>query len=264
MNHFLKTAVSKFRMRPPQLFVNLFTQKSGTISHFLVPDVIVPLLDKIQVNIHNLFLTSDDTRLHQLPTKEPIMIKHLALLCCLIFLPLPAAAQDANAPLKNIVFETNLGSITIELFDDQAPKTTENFRNYVRESFYDGLIFHRVIPGFVVQAGGFEPAMKRRAPTHPAVVNEATNGLRNKRGTLSMARTSDVNSATSQFFINVADNASLDHRSKRPAEYGYAVFGKVVKGMDTVDKIVNIPTKTRGGFRDVPGKDIIILKAYEE
>ncbi len=189
-----------------------------------------------------------------------------SILCiCFALLPLPAIAGAVNTPPpKNIVLETTLGSITIELFDEKAPKTTTNIRRYVRESFYNGLTFHRVIPGFVIQAGGFEPGMKRRAPTHSAIENEATNGLKNKRGTLSMARTRDINSATSQFFINVADNSSLDHRNKNPAGFGYAVFGKVIKGMDIVDKIVNVPTKTVGAFRDVPQKDVVILKAYEE
>ncbi|MCB2184055.1 MAG: peptidyl-prolyl cis-trans isomerase [Desulfobulbaceae bacterium] len=159
--------------------------------------------------------------------------------------------------------ETTLGTITIELFDDKAPITCANFRTYVKEGFFNGLIFHRVIPGFVIQGGGFEPGMKKRQ-THSPIVNEADNGLKNKRGTLSMARTQDIYSATSQFFINVAANASLDHRGKTSAGFGYAVFGKVVGGMDVVDKIVATPTGTSGYYRDVPKTDVVMTKVYEK
>lgn len=194
-------------------------------------------------------------------------------LAFLLLLPLPAHAfQDfdataAPAPLvdvgKTVTFETSLGKIVIELFEDQAPITVANFRQYVRESFYNNLIFHRVINGFVIQGGGFEPGMTPRQPTHPAIVNEARNGLTNKRGTLSMARTYVVDSATSQFFINLIDNPALDQQGNDPAHFGYAVFGRVIEGLDVVDEIAGKPTTTVGDYRDVPVEDIVILKAYE-
>ena len=161
-----------------------------------------------------------------------------------------------------IRFETTLGNFTVELFDKEAPVTTDNFRQYVRDGFYDGLIFHRVIPGFVIQGGGMEPGMKQR-PNRPPIKNEAANGLKNERGTLSMARTGVVDSATSQFFINVQDNANLDHRGTSPNAFGYAVFGKVTEGMDVVDRIVSVPTTSVGFHQDVPATDVVILKAYE-
>lgn len=165
---------------------------------------------------------------------------------------------------KLIIMETSLGIIKIELFDEKSPVTTANFRKYIQQAFYDGLIFHRVIPGFMVQGGGFEPGMKKRTPTHMAIKNEADNNLKNKRGTLSMARTQKIDSATSQFFINVKDNPSLDHRGKHPNQYGYAVFGQVVYGMSVLDKIVAVPTTMIGRHQNVPAKDVIIIKAYEE
>lgn len=161
-----------------------------------------------------------------------------------------------------IRFETTLGNFTIELFDNEAPITADNFRQYVRDGFYDGLIFHRVIPGFVVQGGGMEPGMRQR-PNRPPIKNEATNGLKNERGTLSMARTGVIDSATSQFFINVQDNPNLDHRGTSPNTFGYAVFGKVVEGMEVVDKIVSVPTTSVGFHQDVPATDVVITKAYE-
>lgn len=174
------------------------------------------------------------------------------------------AGEETKNDGKMIIMETSMGTIKIELFDKKAPITVANFRKYVQDSFYDGLIFHRVIPGFMIQGGGFEPGMKQRTPTQPPIKNEADNGLKNKRGTLSMARTNVVNSATSQFFINTNTNVSLDHRGTNPSQYGYAVFGEVVEGMDVVDKIVAAPTTTMGHFRDVPIKDVVILKAYEK
>lgn len=161
-----------------------------------------------------------------------------------------------------ICFETTLGNFTVELFDTEAPITTDNFRQYVRDGFYNGLIFHRVIPGFVVQGGGLEPGMRER-PNRTAIKNEATNGLKNLRGTLSMARTGVIDSATSQFFINVQDNPNLDHRGTSPNTFGYAVFGKVTAGMEVVDKIVSVPTTSVGFHQDVPATDVVIIKAYE-
>lgn len=161
-----------------------------------------------------------------------------------------------------IRFETTLGNFTVELFDTEAPITTDNFRQYVRDGFYDGLIFHRVIPGFVVQGGGMEPGMRQR-PNRPPIKNEAANGLRNLRGTLSMARTGVIDSATSQFFINVQDNPNLDHRGESPSMFGYAVFGTVTEGMEVVDQIVSVPTTSVSFHQDVPAQDVMILKAYE-
>src|SRR5262245_40251188 len=138
-----------------------------------------------------------------------------------------------------IRFETSLGEFTLELDSEKAPTTVANFLAYVDEGFFDGLIFHRVIPGFMIQGGGMTPDMTQKK-NRPAISNEATNGLKNKRGTIAMARTNIVDSATSQFFINLADNGFLDHQG--PANFGYAVFGRVVEGMDTIDRIAREPT----------------------
>ena len=150
-------------------------------------------------------------------------------------------------------FETSHGDFTIELFEKEAPRTVANFLKYVEDGFYDGTIFHRVVPGFVIQGGGMEPGPTQK-PTRPPIQNEATNGLENLRGTLSMARTSDIHSATSQFFVNLADNDFLDHR---PGNYGYAVFGRVTEGMDVVDRIAAVQTGRRRGFDDCPVDDVV-------
>jgi len=155
---------------------------------------------------------------------------------------------------------TSMGVIDIELFDKEAPVSAQNFADYAKEGFFDGLIFHRVIPDFVIQGGGFMPGMKRRETRAP-IPNEADNGLQNLRGTLSMARTNDPHSATSQFFINLKDNAFLDHSGKNPNGWGYAVFGKVVAGMDVVDKIAAAPTGSQAGHEDVPDEDVVVEKA---
>jgi len=154
-------------------------------------------------------------------------------------------------------FQTTHGDFTVELYEAEAPETVRNFLRYVDEGFFDGTIFHRVIPGFVIQGGGLTSDMRPKR-THPPVRNEAHNGLRNERGTLSMARTSDINSATSQFFVNLADNDFLDHR---PGEYGYAVFGRVTEGMDVIDRIAAVPTGRRKGYDDVPLEDVVIVSA---
>ncbi len=158
----------------------------------------------------------------------------------------------------SLVFETSLGNFEVELFEKEAPISSANFQSYVDDGFFDGLIFHRVIPGFMIQGGGFEPGMKQRKTKAP-IKNEATNGLKNQRGMLSMARTNDINSATAQFFINLVDNDFLDHSG--PANYGYAVFGKVTSGMDVVDKIAKVATTNRAGHQNVPAADVIITKA---
>ena len=171
-----------------------------------------------------------------------------------ILLVTTVAAAQSN-PV--VVIETSLGNITVELYQDEAPISVENFLTYVRDDFYAGTIFHRVIKGFMVQGGGMTEDMVRKA-TNPPIKNEATNGLRNERGTLAMARTAAVDSATAQFFINVANNRALNHESETQAEYGYAVFGKVIDGMDHVGEIENTPTTTAGPYRDVPSTQVII------
>ncbi len=160
-------------------------------------------------------------------------------------------------PATNVVIETSLGSMNVELDGDKAPATVENFLSYVDDKFYDGTIFHRVIANFMIQCGGFEPGMKQKQ-TKGAIANESTNGLANSRGTLAMARTSSPNSATSQFFINVKDNAFLDRASAQDG-VGYCVFGKVTTGEDVLDKIKSVPTGTKSGHQDVPLKDVVIL-----
>jgi len=156
-----------------------------------------------------------------------------------------------------IRFDTSLGIIEIELFAGEAPISAENFLRYVDDGFFDGTLFHRVIPGFVIQGGGMLPGLAQK-PTRASIRNEARNGLKNTRGTLSMARTNDIDSATSQFFVNLADNAFLDHA---PGNYGYAVFARVTNGMDVVDLIAKAPTGRRKGHDDVPLEDIVVRSA---
>ncbi len=175
-----------------------------------------------------------------------------ALGAILALLALPAAADT------QVRLDTNHGPVVIELFDDKAPATVDNFIAYVRDGFYDDTIFHRVIPGFVAQGGGFTADFERKSTRAP-IENEADNGLKNRRGTLSMARTNDPDSATSQFYINLDDNAFLDDKPGKP---GYAVFGRVIEGMDTVEAIAAIPTGAAGPFRqDVPRETVRIESA---
>jgi peptidyl-prolyl cis-trans isomerase A (cyclophilin A) len=155
-----------------------------------------------------------------------------------------------------VVMTTTMGNITILLFEKESPISVKNFLAYVDSGFYSGLTFHRVIPGFMVQGGGFMKNLTKRQTILPPIKNESDNGMKNERGTLSMARTSDPHSATSQFFISVADNASLDISARG---WGYAVFGKVIEGMDVVDKIVAVKTETRGAMKDVPVDPVIII-----
>jgi cyclophilin family peptidyl-prolyl cis-trans isomerase len=162
-----------------------------------------------------------------------------------------------TAAAPRVVFTTSLGSFTIELLPKEAPISSENFLKYADEGHFDGTIFHRVIPGFMIQGGGLTGDMQQKK-THAPIRNEAANGLKNKRGTLSMARTNEVNSATSQFFVNLVDNAFLDHK---PGNFGYAVFGQVVEGMDVIDKIAAVETGRRKGHDDVPVKDIVVESA---
>ncbi len=155
--------------------------------------------------------------------------------------------------------QTNHGAITIELDEQKAPKTVANFLTYAREGFYDDTLFHRVINNFMIQGGGFAPGMKQKS-THPPIENEAKNGLRNERGTIAMARTSDPHSATAQFFINVVDNDFLNHSAPTPSGWGYCVFGRVTDGMQVVDEIKGVVTTTKGGHQNVPMNDVVIDK----
>ena len=186
-------------------------------------------------------------------------MKQIARLLLLTFaLASGPALQAADHPRVKI--DTNLGSIVVELHPEKAPKTVENFLQYVRDGFYDGTIFHRVIDGFMIQGGGFTPNFERKETRAP-IINEADNGLKNTRGTIAMARTMDPHSATAQFFINVKDNPFLDHTGKTPRGWGYAVFGKVVEGMDVVDRIRKVRTGPGGMFpKDVPQEPVIIEK----
>jgi peptidyl-prolyl cis-trans isomerase A (cyclophilin A) len=156
-----------------------------------------------------------------------------------------------------IRFETSHGAFTVELFPKEAPVTVENFLRYVDDGFFDGTIFHRIVPGFVIQGGGLTADFSNKTTRAP-ISNEAKNGLKNGRGYLSMARTSDISSATSQFFVNLVDNAFLDHG---PRDYGYAVFGRVTDGMDVIDKIARVSTGRRKGYTDAPLEDVVITSA---
>ena len=156
-----------------------------------------------------------------------------------------------------VIIETSEGTIKADLDEQKAPVTVANFMQYVDEGFYDGTVFHRVIPDFMIQGGGLTSDMKPKG-CHAAIVNEAGNGLANRRGTLAMARTSVVNSATSQFFINTVDNGFLDHRSEGPDGFGYAVFGRVVEGMEVVDRIQAVPTRKAGPHENVPATPVVI------
>lgn len=170
---------------------------------------------------------------------------------------LNSIAAETKDP--QVLVDTSMGSFVIELYPDKAPKTVANFLRYVDEKFYDGTIFHRVIPNFMIQGGGFTTNMNKK-PTHAPIENEADNGLRNRIGTVAMARTNDPHSASSQFFINVAQNTFLDFREKTPRAYGYAVFGRVIKGMKVVNKIRLVKTGFNNGHGDVPMTPITIEK----
>ena len=162
-----------------------------------------------------------------------------------------------------IKLNTNFGTITLELNAEKAPKTVENFENYVKEGHYNGTIFHRVINGFMIQGGGMEPGMAEKSTNDP-IENEADNGLKNDRGTIAMARTMEPHSASAQFFINLNDNGFLNHSAKTSDGWGYCVFGKVVDGMDVVDKIKDVATGNNGYHQDVPVNDVIIESAEIE
>lgn len=185
----------------------------------------------------------------------------------LMFSPFSKANADGSAyenvkTNPRVLIQTNMGDITVELFPNKAPKTVANFLRYVNEHFYDGTIFHRVIPNFMIQGGGFTPDLQKK-PTHEPIPNEADNGLRNRIGTLAMARTNDPNSATAQFFINVAQNTFLDFREKTDRAWGYAVFGRVIKGMKVVNHIRLVKTGFKNGMGDVPNNPVVIIKATQ-
>ncbi len=184
-----------------------------------------------------------------------VLVRLVGALCLAVALlaPVNLAAQDKPV----VVIETSLGDITVELDQDKAPKSVENFLGYVNDGFYDGTIFHRVIPTFMIQGGGFTPGMEKK-PTRAPIQNEADNGLKNRRGTLAMARTGEIHSATGQFFINVKDNSFLDYKGDSAQDYGYAVFARVTEGMDVVDKIKDVKTGSMGPFQDVPTETVLI------
>jgi peptidyl-prolyl cis-trans isomerase B (cyclophilin B) len=183
----------------------------------------------------------------------------LISICAVLFVPVASVQADENAPRVRI--QTNLGDIVVELNREKAPQTVANFLSYVNEGFYNGTIFHRVIDGFMIQGGGFTQDLQQKA-TKPPIQNEADNGLKNDRGTIAMARTNNPNSATAQFFINVVNNDFLNHRNKTTRGWGYTVFGKVVEGMDVVDKIRKTPTGPSGPFRqDAPKTPVVIESA---
>jgi cyclophilin family peptidyl-prolyl cis-trans isomerase len=188
-------------------------------------------------------------------------MKKLSTLVAILLFTAAGLPAAAKGPVDNprVRVTTSLGVIELELDAQRAPGTVRNFMNYVERGFYSGTIFHRVIPGFMIQGGGFAPGMREKT-TGVKVKNEADNGLKNLAGTIAMARTPDPHSAAAQFFINTADNPSLDHRDKTDRGWGYAVFGKVTKGMDVVKKIVSVSTHTVGPFQNVPVKDVLIEK----
>ena len=182
------------------------------------------------------------------------------MLKSLLSLMLSLVASAALAAGPQVALETNQGRIVLELDADKAPRTVENFVDYVQSGHYDGTIFHRVIDGFMIQGGGFTADMRQK-PTRAPIENEAANGLRNDVGTIAMARTRDPHSATAQFFINVNDNTSLNHSAQTVAGYGYAVFGRVVQGMEVVQRIAKLPTMRVGMHADVPREPVVIEKA---
>ena len=189
------------------------------------------------------------------------MLKILLSLLSTTIISSAAFAATPSCKTSTVAsIDTNMGNIQVQLDAQKAPKSVANFVSYVNSGFYNGKIFHRVIPGFMIQGGGFDKNLTQ-AETKPPITNEADNGLKNYKYTISMARTSVVDSATSQFFINVANNNNLDFTSKTDSGWGYAVFGKVIKGTDVVDKIAAVPTGVTNGYQDVPVSPVVITKA---
>lgn len=186
------------------------------------------------------------------------MKKILFVIAMLFLVPMQTLWAGQQAP--KVMLQTSLGDIVLSLDAEKAPKTVANFLQYTKDGFYDGTIFHRIIKGFMIQGGGLTADMNKKK-NKPPITNEATNGLSNKRGSIAMARTGDPHSATAQFFINTVDNLSLNHRSQTPKGWGYCVFGKVVSGMDVVDKIAAVATGFKTGHRDVPTTPVVIQHA---
>lgn len=186
------------------------------------------------------------------------IISFITVIGFLAALPLVGQAENPKVLMK-----TSKGDITIELYPDKAPKTVENFLSYVEDRFYDGTIFHRVIKGFMIQGGGFTTDFTKKSTKAP-IENEADNGLKNKKGTLAMARTREIDSATSQFFINLVDNPSLNYKDDSPRGFGYCVFGKVTDGMDVVKAIGNVETTTKHGRKNVPKETIKIISVRKK
>jgi peptidyl-prolyl cis-trans isomerase B (cyclophilin B) len=190
---------------------------------------------------------------------DEMKIKLIVVLAAFVTLVTAGVSMAADGNPK-VEMETSKGKMVIELFPEKAPETVKNFLNYVDAKFYDGTIFHRVIPNFMIQGGGFTSDMKKKSAGTP-IKNEADNGLKNERGTIAMARTGDPHSATAQFFINSVNNDFLNHKSKTQQGWGYVVFGKVIKGMEVIDAISSAKTVTRGGYRDIPAETIEIRSA---
>ncbi|OQW74674.1 MAG: peptidylprolyl isomerase [Proteobacteria bacterium ST_bin11] len=188
--------------------------------------------------------------------RTPLVYLMLFLFSTLSF----ATENKMSNTHSKVKLTTSLGDVVIQLEDEKAPVSAANFLAYVKQGFYSGTIFHRVIPGFMAQGGGFDSTFKQKETNAP-IKNEAENGLKNKRGTLAMARTNDPHSATAQFFINYKDNSFLDHTSPSPSGWGYAVFGEVIEGMEVVDSMAKQATGSRGPHQDVPKTDIVIEKA---
>ena len=187
-------------------------------------------------------------------------MKGTIILILMFLVSMLAGAQAVFAENPKVVLETSKGKIVLELYPEKAPETVENFLNYVDAKFYNGIIFHRVIPKFMIQGGGFTADMQRKV-TRPPIKNEADKGLNNDRGTISMARTGDPHSATTQFFINTVNNDFLNHKSKTQQGWGYVAFGKVIEGMETVDAIAAVKTTARGPYRNVPVDPVLIKSA---
>jgi cyclophilin family peptidyl-prolyl cis-trans isomerase len=188
------------------------------------------------------------------------MFRYLPAILGLVAVVATTTPHAAVAEAPRVKLATSSGDVVLELAADQAPATVANFVQYVKDGFYDGTIFHRVIANFMIQGGGFTPEFEKKSTREP-IPNEADNGLRNQRGSIAMARTGEPHSATAQFFINVVDNPNLDHKAKNPRGWGYAVFGRVVDGMDVVDSIRNVQTGNRGSYRNVPREPVIIRSA---
>ncbi len=212
---------------------------SGLICSFIFDILILPFSD---INLKEAFMLK-------------ILFSVILVAFLLITFPLLIQAKQSN---PKVIMKTSKGDITVELFADKAPITVENFLSYVDENFYDGTIFHRVIKNFMIQGGGLTADFTEK-PAKPPIKNEAANGQKNKRGTIAMARMPDIDSATCQFYINHVDNPFLDHKDNTPEGFGYAVFGKVIEGMDVVDAIANVKTMTKHSMNDVPRETILII-----